>query len=110
MDPRSIPPEIWEALCRQCGKCCTEKVTVDGVVYLTKKACRFLDPASRRCTAYADRFRVEPDCVSVVEGLPIYAFPADCPYVQGVPGYRAPVEVWTDPAIDRAIEELFGEV
>jgi uncharacterized cysteine cluster protein YcgN (CxxCxxCC family) len=110
MDPRAIPPEVWEALCRRCGKCCTEKISIDDVVYLTRKPCRFLDPETRGCTAYPERFRVEPDCVSVVEGLPIYAFPADCPYILGVPGYVPPVDRWDDPRIDRVIEEVLGDV
>jgi uncharacterized protein len=105
-----MPPEVWEALCRRCGKCCHEKVLVDGKVYLTKKPCRFLDSATARCTAYPDRFRVEPDCVSVVEGLPILAFPADCPYVALREGYEAPIDSWDDPAIDAAIADVLGEV
>ena len=29
MNPRDLPHDVWEALCRQCGKCCTEKVEIE---------------------------------------------------------------------------------
>lgn len=109
MDPAAIPPEVWEALCRRCGKCCTEKVEIEGVVYITKKPCRFLDRERKTCTAYPDRYRVEPDCASSLEGIPRMIFPADCPYTKGIPDYVAPRESWNDEDIDDAIREVLGE-
>ena len=109
MDPRQLPPEVWEALCRRCGKCCAEKVEVEGVVYLTKKMCRFLDAQSRQCTVYPERFRAEPDCLSTFEGLPMMAFPEDCPYTKSIEGYEPPQETWDDPLVDEVIKELLGE-
>ena len=91
MDPRGIPPEVWEAICRQCGRCCTEKVVVDGRVTLTKTPCRFLDATTRTCVAYPDRFRAEPGCTSVPEGLFTMIFPEDCPYIRGEKTYTPPV-------------------
>ena len=92
MDASSLPPEVWEALCRRCGRCCTEKVLSAGRVVLTTRPCRFLDGATRTCSVYGDRFRAEPGCVSSVEGLARGVFPADCPYTFGIPGYRPPLE------------------
>jgi len=109
MDPQKLPPEVWEALCRRCGKCCAEKVEVDDTVYITKKMCRFHDPKTRLCTVYPDRFRAEPDCLSTMEGLPVMVFPADCPYTKGIEGYVPPKEEWDDPAVDEAILELLGD-
>ena len=108
MDPAKLPPEVWEALCRRCGKCCAEKVEHEGRIYLTRKMCRFLDPSTRTCTVYPERFRAEPECVSTMEGLPVMLFPGDCPYTRGIEGYVAPIETWDDPAVDAVIAELLG--
>jgi uncharacterized cysteine cluster protein YcgN (CxxCxxCC family) len=109
MNPSQLPPEVWEALCRRCGKCCAEKVEVDGKIYITRKMCRFLNTESRQCTVYKDRFRAEPDCLSTLEGLPMMVFPADCPYTKTIENYIPPLEDWDDPAVDAAIRELLGE-
>lgn len=108
MDPAQLPPEVWEAICRRCGKCCAEKVEIDGEMYLTRHMCRFLDLKTRRCSVYPERFRAEPDCRSTFEGLPRMIFPADCPYVAGRKDYRAPIEKWDDPEIDQLIDEALG--
>ncbi|MCB9833442.1 MAG: hypothetical protein H6807_13310 [Planctomycetes bacterium] len=109
MNPRDLPIEVWEALCRRCGKCCTEKVEVDGKIYITKKYCRFLDPETKLCRVYENRFEAEPGCVDVPAGIKMGVFPADCPYVADIRKYQAAIEVWDDPAIDEAIRELIGE-
>jgi hypothetical protein len=109
MDPLKLPPEVWEALCRRCGKCCAEKVDIDGTIYITKKMCRFLDKTTRRCTVYVDRYRAEPECLSTLEGLPMLVFPPDCPYTKTIEGYEPPVEHWDDPAVDAAIREILGD-
>ena len=109
MNPKDLPPEVWEALCRKCGKCCTEKVEIDGQIYLSKKYCRFLDKSTMQCTVYENRFEAEPECSSVEQGIPVGIFPGDCPYVADIEGYRAPIEEWDDPAIDAAIREILGD-
>ena len=30
MSATNLPPEVWEAICRRCGKCCAEKVRIEG--------------------------------------------------------------------------------
>lgn len=109
MNPRDLPLEVWEALCTRCGKCCTEKVEIDGKLYMAKVACRFLDPATKLCSVYERRFDAEPGCVEVAEGISLGVFPADCPYVKDIEGYQAPIEEWSDPEITAAIRELLGD-
>ena len=109
MKPTDMPLEVWEALCRKCGKCCSEKIDIDGRIYSSKKYCRFLDTSVMQCTVYEDRFVAEPGCLSVPEGVKVGVFPADCPYIQDVEGYVPTVEEWDNPAIDQAIREILGE-
>jgi uncharacterized cysteine cluster protein YcgN (CxxCxxCC family) len=59
-----MSPEEWDSLCDGCGKCCLHKVQIKGIkLKITNVACRLLDPHTCRCTNYANRKALVPDCV-----------------------------------------------
>lgn len=65
-------------------------------VHYTPFSCRHLDLKTRLCTIYDRRHQVNPECLSLEEGILLGVFPADCPYVEGYPGYRPPHEEHTE--------------
>ena len=96
MEKNLPPPNTpeWEALCTHCGKCCYDKVWKGKRLLLLKSPCGFLDTGNNRCTCYPDRFEREPLCMPIgPEIIEMGGLPEDCPYVQGLPGYRGPIEV-----------------
>ena len=74
----------WESLCDGCGKCCLNKLMDEdtGEIQPTRLACRLLDIGACRCTRYAERQRLVPDCVMLtpqnVAGLKW--MPSTCAY------------------------------
>jgi hypothetical protein len=92
-----------EALCRRCGRCCYEKLLVDGRVFTTRKPCPHLDATSNLCTVYEERFARNPRCLTVAEGIEWGVFPKDCPYVKDLPGYVPAVE-------GRLSDELLAQI
>jgi len=86
----------FEERCRRCGRCCVAKVIIGGEVHFTPFFCRHLDLKTQLCAIYDRRHELNPDCLSVEEGLLLGVFPADCPYVAGYPHYRPPHEEYTE--------------
>ena len=83
----------WEAICRQCGLCCFEKIEGEnGTIFYTSIPCRYLDVVSRECRIYERRFEINPECVKLTEKLvqEITWLHDDCGYRQalGVVGKR----------------------
>jgi len=74
----------WESLCDGCGRCCLHKLRDDetGAVWWTNVSCRLLDTTACRCTRYAQRQRLVPDCVRLTpDGLAeIDWLPPSCAY------------------------------
>lgn len=95
-----------ESLCRMCGRCCREKVEIDGVVFYTDRVCRWWDPETKLCTVYDRRGEVCPDCADIDRAISRGILPRDCPYVAGRPDYDPPVEFWDDPEVEALIKKL----
>lgn len=57
----------WESLCDGCGKCCLHKLRDedDDQLYYTAIACTQLDLVSCRCSNYAARATLVPDCIDI---------------------------------------------
>lgn len=81
----------WEARCRRCGRCCYEKIDCNGRIHYTDEPCEMLDPETRLCTVYHDRYERRPGCTPLTpEVLERGIMPGDCPYVAAIDSYPAP--------------------
>ena len=85
----------WEALCDGCAKCCLFKLedSDSGEVCFTNVHCRLLDTETGKCTDYANRSTLVPDCVSVTLELlkDPYWLPATCAYRRLAEGKDLPL-------------------
>ena len=76
--------EEWESLCDGCGQCCRVKLEDEdtGRIHNTSVVCRLLDTATCRCSDYANRHKLVPDCVQLEPQnvAEITWLPATCAY------------------------------
>ncbi len=81
---RTYTESQWEALCKPgCGLCCQEHREVGSRWEATGAWCRLRDQETARCTAYAERQTLEPDCVKVTPDFVLLRhLPPECGYVE----------------------------
>lgn len=86
----------WEQLCDGCAKCCLHKLEDEdtGIIYSTNVVCQYLDIQQCRCSEYAHRSTLVPDCMTLIpENLEqVYFMPATCAYRLLAEG--KPLPVW----------------
>ena len=79
-----LSSEQWELLCDGCGRCCLQKLKnpTTGKVYYTSVACHLLDLDTCRCSDYAMRHILVPDCVELKAGniIKLRWLPKTCAY------------------------------
>jgi uncharacterized cysteine cluster protein YcgN (CxxCxxCC family) len=84
----------WESLCDGCARCCLHKLEDEETaeVFYTRVRCRYLDERSCRCTEYANRSRLVPDCITLVPErvAELDWLPATCAYRLRARGERLP--------------------
>ncbi len=80
----SLSREQWESLCDSCGKCCLHRLEDEDTreIVFTNVACRFLDQERCRCSDYANRSVIVPDCVTITPEVlkDPYWLPSTCAY------------------------------
>ncbi len=101
----TLPESEKEALCRQCGKCCYEKLIIAGQVFFTSQSCRFLDTKSQQCTVYGSRHAEQWNCGNLKSIIKFRGLPEDCPYILGLADYTAPIEGMIDLELQAGLEQ-----
>lgn len=91
-----LSPEEWEALCDGCAKCCLHKLEDEdsGEVFYTKVRCRHLDEQRCRCTDYANRSTLVPNCIDLqrAEVAELDWLPSTCAY--RLRAHQQPLPQW----------------
>ena len=89
-----MTPDEWDALCDRCGLCCLEKYEdqESGDIFFTSQSCPFLNNDDCSCLIYADRHRLNPQCVELSADLlpQLIWLPESCAYRLIASGYDLP--------------------
>lgn len=100
-----LDSEEWEALCDGCGRCCLLKIEDEdsGLLFYTNVVCEYYDNDHSRCSHYADRSLLVPDCIKVTPEVARTQnwLPATCAYrllAEGRPLYDWHPLISGDPA------------
>lgn len=86
----TIDEKPWDSLCKQCGRCCLEKLEDGrGKIIYTQEACQYLDCETMRCTIYERRAELNPLCVQLTPELvpELHWLPPDCGYRPAPPKF-----------------------
>jgi len=80
----NLSPAQWEALCDGCAKCCLHKLEDEdsGEIFYTKVRCRYLEEEHCRCSDYANRSVLMPNCIQLKPGMTadLQWLPSTCAY------------------------------
>jgi Uncharacterized conserved protein len=98
-----------EALCRNCGLCCHEKIRIGDIVLITDIPCPHLDLETKLCRIYDRRAEIEPRCLPAEAAVAIGAQPGGCPYVRDTPYYRNPILLADHPEYEGIVNELYPD-
>ena len=102
-----MTPEEWESLCDGCARCCLVKLEDEdaGDVFYTDVACRLLDSGACRCTDYAGRSDLVPDCLRLTPSLVGEAewLPPTCAYRVVAEGGEL---AWWHPLVSGTLETV----
>jgi uncharacterized cysteine cluster protein YcgN (CxxCxxCC family) len=84
----------WESLCSGCGRCCVHKhedPETHKVTY-TDVACRRINLETSRCTCYAHRKKLVPECLDLFRCKPAVLkwMPRSCAYRRLAEGHDLP--------------------
>jgi len=81
-----------ESKCLKCGRCCRHKFNVGGRLVFDRAACKHWDPETKLCRVYNEREKLAPECCDIASATLRGILPDDCPYVEGLVGYKGPRE------------------
>lgn len=62
------------------GLCCWHSL-YDGTEHFIIYPCEYLSLKTNRCKIYKKRFKINPECYTVLKALTTGALPKECPYV-----------------------------